>query len=239
MTQSLGIDISRYNALVDWQVAAARGVRFAGIRMTISWAYRDPFGTSNLQGAQSVGIRRMPYAVLYPGEDPARQVANLMQACGDIWDEAVPVLDAELAHGYGKAHITDTLLAWLDNCETETGLQPILYSRADWINTYTETGAWRNQQRWWLAHYLFTPEERPSPPLLPVGVTNWLIHQTADKIPAWPGLQSGGITTCDTDRWNGDDAAVAAWFGGPLPVMTWPGAIDAWARTLGYTGPLP
>ena len=229
---ALGIDVSRYNGLVNWQNAAAQGIRFAGIRVCISWAYRDPFGAANLSGAADAGIHRIAYHVLYPGESARRQADNYLAttAGADCW----PALDLELDHGQTPAHITDTTLDWCNIVESSTGMRPILYSRAGWVNEHMTAGSWRNDYHWWLASYNANrTTERPAPPVLPSGVHTWLIHQNSDKIPAPAGLQSGGIMTCDVNRWNGDDAAVDAWFGGGT---TWEQSIDAWARTLGYTG---
>ncbi len=62
MQPSLGIDVSRYQGLIDWDQVAASGIQFAMIRV----GYRtqetgllneDPFARYNLQEAQRVGIK--------------------------------------------------------------------------------------------------------------------------------------------------------------------------------------
>jgi hypothetical protein len=56
----------------------------------------------------------------------------------------------------------------------------------------------------------FTPEMEP-PPLLPVGVSDWLIHQTGDKTSgAVMGVKS---YTVDTNRFNGTIEDLAAFLG--------------------------
>ena len=231
---ALGIDVSRYNSLVNWEIAARNGVTFAGIRAGISYAYRDPFAAINFAGAREVGIRRLAYHVLYPAESAAKQADNYfaITAGQDVW----PVPDLELAHDQTATRITDTALEWCRLVERETGKRPVMYSRADRVNNHMTAGAWRDSYNWWLAHYLSYPAEKPSPPALPVGVTKWLVHQNADKILAWPGLQSGGIVSCDINRWNGTDADMRAWFGGTtVPTIAERlDALEAWAQTCGY-----
>jgi hypothetical protein len=67
----------------------------------------------------------------------------------------------------------------------------------------------------WIARYASIPPgkkyapEYPTPPELPNHTHNWLIHQVGDKMPPI-GCQS---KTMDYDRWNGDEAAVRAYFG--------------------------
>jgi len=56
----------------------------------------------------------------------------------------------------------------------------------------------------------FTPEKAP-PPALPKGVKKWLIHQTCEK---GNGAEYGVASHyVDLDRWNGNEAAVRAYFG--------------------------
>lgn len=63
---ALGIDVSRYQGLIDWEQVAASGIQFAMIRI----GYRtqetgvlneDPFARYNLQEAQRVGIKTGAY----------------------------------------------------------------------------------------------------------------------------------------------------------------------------------
>ncbi len=65
-TAALGIDVSRYQGLIDWDQVAASGIQFAMIRI----GYRtqetgvlneDPFARYNLQEAQRVGIKTGAY----------------------------------------------------------------------------------------------------------------------------------------------------------------------------------
>jgi len=216
--EALGIDVSRYNGLVSWQVAKDNLVVFAGIRASISWGYRDPFGLYNMAECRKAGIFQLPYHVLYPGENAIRQADNYLAITED-WTGAAPVLDLELDHNYSRITITTCAIAWCERVKQVTGKDPIVYSRAGWINEHTTTGAWRNEYDWWLADYLGDrTQEQEEPPIKPTGVNTWLIHQTADKITAWPGLNGpGGISTVDYNRWNGDAIAVGDYFGANPP----------------------
>lgn len=270
---SLGIDVSNYNKLVNWKIAKEHEVHFAGMRASISYAYRDPWITRNLSESHSLGIHPLPYHVLYPGEDPKTQATNFLAACGDVWFWAWPVIDMELDHGQTRERIRDTMLEWLQLVESGCGKRPLIYSRKYWIeeNTllgikahesenywiddFVVPGDWKTQYQWWLANY-YDPatKEKPAPPSLPLGVTDWLIHQNSDLIPAWPGLNGeGGIVTCDIDRWNGDDSVVDRFFGEvvvPVPdiesrlntLVSWANSVDEYLRGpwwKRYTGPKP
>jgi len=100
---ALGIDVSKYNGPVNWEVAKENGVTYAGMRASISWGYRDPWIGYNLSECKRLGIFIMPYHVLYPGENVPRQVDNFLNACAVSWEFEIPVLDLELTHGQSKA----------------------------------------------------------------------------------------------------------------------------------------
>ena len=59
---ALGIDVSRYQGVIDWNQVAASGVQFAIIRVgyrtqTTGILNEDPYARYNLQEAQRVGLK--------------------------------------------------------------------------------------------------------------------------------------------------------------------------------------
>jgi len=243
MSKPFGVDLSKWDNPVNWPAFWAHNwadpVEFIAHRATISWGYKDPWFASNFI-AMRAEVPVLAYHVLYPGESIERQVDNFLSAVntasGSNWDGVHPVLDVELDHGKSKAVITAAILSFQDKVAAATGKRPVIYSRANWIDQYTSTGAWRAAEQWWLANYLFDRDrEHPGPPALPAGVTTWLIHQTSDRyaIPA-------GITArpyLDSDRWNPDGVGVLDFFYPSAGLQTWADAITAWARGGSYTGP--
>ena len=187
---------------------------------------------------------RLAYHVLYPGEDPKRQADNFLEAVGGDWLNGKAVLDLELDHAQSKDRITNCLLSWCDYVQAGCGHSPIIYSRAGWVNDHTLSGSWRDTFDWWLANYLYdTSQEKPPPPILPTGVTKWLIHQNADHYPsAGYGIATKGM---DTNRWNGDAETMLKYFdlGNTHPVVTlldWANAVDPYLREkINYSGVKP
>lgn len=246
---ALGYDFSVHDGVVNYDIVRVQGACFIGMRATISYGYTDPTLSANYAGALSISAGRLPYHVLYPGENIIRQVSNYLSAVDGAggWDHAWPVLDAELSHNQTRSAITAAMNAWCDQVERATNKYPIDYSRAQWINDYTSPGAWRTKPGWWLASYLNDrTTERTPPPTLPAGVTKWMIHQTADKVAPPAGMMQSN--ELDVNRWNGSTADVRKFFGYPVeppalppavPVEVWAQGIDIWARSLGYAGPRP
>jgi GH25 family lysozyme M1 (1,4-beta-N-acetylmuramidase) len=212
MIRALGIDTAGCNGQTCWNIAQAQTVVFGAARASISWGYQDKWFPSNWAGMKQNGIHRFSYHLLYPSQPYQSQCDNFLRVVGDNWDDAFPVIDAELDQGMSRTAITNCLCNCLQYIH-DRAPKPLIYSRKQWIDTYTESGSWRNLYDWWLAQYLTNRAiEHPGPPDLPLGVTTWLIHQNADHFKAWPGLTPNSVDL-DIDRWNGDSAAVDKYFG--------------------------
>jgi GH25 family lysozyme M1 (1,4-beta-N-acetylmuramidase) len=207
-----GIDVSRYQGVINWDVVAAHipKVEFVGIRAAISWGYVDPFFKSNYAEAKRVGIPRTAYHVIYPKEDPIRQMNHFISVMDGDWGDLNPVIDVELSHNATPREYRDNLLTALNYLHSKTGRRAIIYSRAtfiDWnvtgtsLNSNAVAPAWYNDYDWWLAQYLSSGVEHQGPPTLPIGVTRdrVIIHQTSEKgIPI--GMPQAGAL--DYNRWQ-------------------------------------
>jgi GH25 family lysozyme M1 (1,4-beta-N-acetylmuramidase) len=221
---AFGVDLSRYNTSpdgkvqVDFDVIATHqpAVSFIAMRAGISWGYQDPWFGRYFAEAGRIGRVRLAYHMLYPGESAQAQMDNFFRILGAADLAHTPlVLDLELDHGYSAARITATTVEACRIIRERTGRTPILYSRAGWVDQYLRV-AELPPVHWWLAQYrwpwpypLATPEHA-SPPALPRGVSNWLIHQTAAR-----GASIGAKAAhyMDYNRWNGTAEDVAAFVG--------------------------
>lgn len=201
-----GVDVSRHQGVIDWEVVAdyrfrvskddpstgSGSVQFAGIRAGISWGYVDSFFERNWLEARRVGIPRTAYHVFYPLEDAVRQAKQfhkIVSGTGDLGDIA-PVVDVELDHGCGPLAFGQRLKTYLDAVADLFGVMPIIYSRASFIDEYVTDVRhggvpyrWYGEYDWWLAQYLRSGVEHPGPVALPKGVgrERVVIHQTSDK----------------------------------------------------------
>lgn len=219
----LGIDLSQHNASWDGKTIPnfdqisqhEPKVRFAALRTGISWGYRDSMFERFFREAARIDLCVLPYHVFYPGSDAKRQMQAFLSILkkSDL-DKLRLVLDLELDQGKSKAQITDSLNQAIEVLSQASGRYPIIYSRALWIDEHLEIKD-LPQIDWWLAQYirsretpLYTPEY-PCPPLLPRGVRQWLIHQTAQRAPAIGGVGH----YMDYNRWNGSLEQLWAYFG--------------------------
>jgi hypothetical protein len=216
LTNAFGIDIAQCNGAIDpvhiWDHADP--LTFVGIRASISWGYpfnypgRLEWFTKTWPIFEAIG--RLPYHVLYPAEDGKAQVANFLKVVPAKTPHVRRVLDIELDHGQTRKVITDKAEYMVKALQDADGVEPVIYSRASWVDQFMEYRTWWDTVDWWLAQYYDRYHEDPRPLVLPQGVGRWLIYQTGDKCPSFGTPEA---KESDYDRWNGDAEAVRNYFG--------------------------
>jgi len=225
-------DYSRYQGQVDFAIAAANTVLGMAARSTISWGYQDPWWNRNWSEAGLYGMYRTSYHVIYPEQPIVRQADNWYNTHPEI--ERIPrVIDLEV--NKENLHPEAIAVSTWDMSElvkSRDGLRPIIYSRKGlldlWLASWTTEML--NEHYYWLAQYLFLPNEHSGPPDLPnrVNRDRIVLHQTSHKKPGFPGeVESNSV---DWDRWEiGNELEMHQWisqtWGGeippPIPVEDW------------------
>ena len=211
----LGVDVSTYQKLINWDAMKAAGVKFAIIRSSIGLNMDANFA-SNWNGAAKVGIIRGAYHALFPGLDIGGQIAIVKKALGDDKGELPPTLDVERVDGVAQSSISLRAQKWLGDIADWYDGTPILYSSVNYLNLcFGAAPAWVNDYHLWLAQYLYAnpitgmAAEHPGPVTLPSWIQRErvLIHQTAGKGDAAGfGVQSKNL---DFNRWQFDLAHLA------------------------------
>ena len=211
-----GVDISSYQgANINYDLMK-QNTKFVAVRAGISWGFEDPVFAQSWRALK--GHNRIAYHVLYPSQDVTRQVNwlfDILSRAGFDPQTDRIAIDIELWQGQTPQRVTEATTQMYDQITERTGRKPIIYSAAWFVNPRMVVTPKLAAADWWLANY--PPKgsapgtEHPGPPLLPRGVTKWLIHQTSETgIGKNVGLPSGAI---DTNRWNGADDDVRAYFG--------------------------
>lgn len=165
----LGIDVSKWNKEIDWEIVKAEGVEFAIIRCgyrgsTSGWLVEDPYFYKNLEGARKAGIKVGVYfftqAVdLVEAVEEASMVVSLL---GDTKLDYPVFIDTEGAGGNGRADDLDpgTRTAVVNAfCKTieNAGMASGVYASRNWyLNNLNRDEL--NDQKIWLAEYRQTPE---------------------------------------------------------------------------------
>ena len=158
----LGIDVSKWNGVIDWNAVKAAGVEFVIIRV----GYRgssagalidDAMFATNIQGAKAAGLKVGVYFVTQAINDvEAVYEASMVLDRIKGYSLDMPVfLDVEASGGRGdmidKATRTAVITAF---CETirSAGYTAGIYANKTWLGTKMDTSAFGNYVIW-VAHY--------------------------------------------------------------------------------------
>jgi len=154
-----GIDVSRWQGVINWQDCFAEGVKFAAIRCTVGNYYQDPNFVTNWVQARANNILIAPYLVVVPANSAGVQISAkahwdyFKSFFGDRESDMPIVLDCELSNNQTKAYITDLIDELIWSVFYEYGRMPIIYTRQTWWDTWTEPRAVFKQCDLWAARY--------------------------------------------------------------------------------------
>ena len=214
-----GIDVSYWDAGIDWPKVRATGQRFVFVKATEGNTYQDPTYDDNWFGAKSAGLLRGAYHFFHCNIDPKKQADNFINYVKSFNDngELAPVLDLETHDNVKKEKIIPAVKTYLDLIEAAFGKKPIIYSGYFFLQDYlSEAGGgppmWAKDYPLWIAQYpnQYTPGMSP---LLPRGWFKWTIWQYSEK-----GVVNGINADVDMDLFNGTLEELYK-FAGATPVV--------------------
>jgi len=178
-----GIDVSYWNAGIDWPKVRATGQRFVFVKATEGDSYADSTFDDNWTGSKAAGLLRGAYHFFRANEDAKKQATKFIDYVKSMKDEGElpPVLDLETHDGQGKDKIIARARTWLDLVEAAFGRKPIMYSGQYFLQDYfSEAGGgppkWAKNYPLWLAQYPNVYVEG-SKPFLPNGWFQWAFWQ--------------------------------------------------------------
>lgn len=213
-----GIDVSYWNAGIDWPKVRAAGQRFVFVKATEGETYTDPTFAENWTGARKAGLLRGAYCFFHPKLDPKKQATrfiNAVKAAGDA-GELPPVLDLEVDNGLAKNKIVAAAKIWLDAVEKALGRKPIIYSGFYFLQDHFSEASggppvWAKDYVLWMPQYpnQYSPGMNPS---LPRGWFKWTFWQYSDK-----GMVNGVNANVDLNLFNGTLEELYKFAGAALP----------------------
>ena len=155
-----GIDVSHYQAVVDWSAVAAGGVRFAFAKASEGAGVPDQYFLDNWNGMKAAGLLRGAYHFMHPNADPQAQASNFLNrltaanggtpllAPGDL----PAALDIEVTDGASTATLLSCATSWLTAVESATGKRPIVYTYPSFWKSTLGNPADLVGYRLWIAH---------------------------------------------------------------------------------------
>jgi len=211
-----GVDVSVYQAPVNWPSVKAAGKVFAFARVS-DGTYLDTAFNPNWTGIKAAGMVRGVYQFFEPGEDPTVQANILIQAVyadtntfaylrpGDL----PAVLDVEVTGGQSPATIAAHIQTWINQVQSGTGRVPMIYTALGfWDGSVASTAFSANPL--WAANWGVTC------PSLAEGWTNWAFWQYSDT-----GTVNGITNAVDLDEFNGSLNDLLAFANEPSLSIAW------------------
>ena len=195
-----GIDVSRWQGEINWQLVAAAGCHFAAIRATVGNYYTDPYFARNREGALLYGVYPIYYHVVTPEYSIKSQTDRFLSVVGDL-GKARAVMDVELVRDQSKTVITACARGCLEDVTQRTGKRSMPYSNAYFWNTYIIDDGWSLEYEKWVANYRENP-----PPTLPRAWPTWTLWQWTNK-GSWPGVPA----TVDLNYYAGNIEEFNIW----------------------------
>lgn len=164
----LGIDVSKWQKEIDWELVAAEGVDFAIIRCgyrgsSSGYLVEDPYFAKNIKGATEAGIKVGVYFFTQATStvEAVEEASMVISLLGDYALDYPVFIDTEGAGGDGRADGLDfeTRTAVCEAfCKTieKAGYKPGVYASRSWYYTKLDTEK-INDYTIWLAEYRQTP----------------------------------------------------------------------------------
>jgi lysozyme len=189
-----GIDVSRYQQTVAWDVVKEMKVKriqlgFAFIKATDGIGNVDPQFHRNWKKSKQAGMIRGAYHFFNPVKDGREQAENFIKKVDLEKNDLPPVLDIEQMNGTSIAVLKKELMEWLVIVENHYGVKPIIYTNVDFYKR--NLGKDFDIYPLWAAHYYQYNEPRIS--------RNWTFWQHSEE-----GRVSGILSKVDFNVFNGD-----------------------------------
>ena len=147
-----GVDVSRYQGVIDWRQASASGVSFAFIKATEGGEIADPMFWTNWQATAAAGIPRGAYHFYYFCRTGAEQANWFIQHVPVTPGALPPVLDIEWTNSRScpnhpdPATVRAQALDFLNIVGATYGQVPIIYTSVDF---------WQDNELWRISGFPF------------------------------------------------------------------------------------
>jgi len=205
--QTLVVDISRYQAPMDFKVLKSKGILGVFARATVGDYYTDPCLREFYDGAKGEGLFFGVYHVTAPADSYGRrisvsaQMGRFANAVQNLDCDFPYVMDNELKRGCTPSQITYTIRGCCDQAtliDIRSRL-PMNYTRASWWNPNVLRSSTWVKYKLIVAHYNSYVDE-PDLPLDYLAFTMWQWSADGNGLGAEYG--SGGEDDIDLDRYR-------------------------------------
>ncbi len=192
-----GIDVSRYQQVIDWDNVKQMQVEnvkidFAFIKATEGVNNVDPYFHRNWKKAKDAAMARGAYHFFIATRSGKTQAENFIRKVQLEPGDLPPVLDVEERYGVPPQKLRQRVLEFLATVEEYYKVKPILYTNVDFYQYYLKDEF--DGYPLWVAHYL--QKDRPRI------YRDWAFWQHNES-----GRVNGIAAFVDFNVFNGDSTA--------------------------------
>lgn len=170
-----GVDVSMYQAGIDWPRLVSAGAAFGWVKATEGVGYIDPEYSAHVAAMNAAGVRlRGAYHFGRPDsgdaslDDADAEAAAFIAAVADDYRSGAlnltPVLDLETFGTGSPDDVTAWALRWLETVDRAIGRRPMLYGGAWHLSRHLNGDELLARYGLWLAEYgVSAPSPAPAP----------------------------------------------------------------------------
>lgn len=148
-----GVDVSRWQGVIDWERLRSQGANFAYIKATDGGDHLDPMFRTNWSGAHKAGLRRGAYHFFYWCRRASEQADWFIRNVPRVPGALPPVVDVEwngessCKRRPSAAQVREKMQVFMDALERHYGQRPIIYTAPDFYADNLR-GAFPNHPFW-------------------------------------------------------------------------------------------
>lgn len=201
-----GIDVSRWQANMDWERLRSRGANFAFIKATDGGDHLDPMFKTNWNRAKAAGMKRGAYHFFYWCRTAGEQADWFIRNVPRDPDALPPVIDVEYngesscKFRLSRAKTLEKMQVFMDKLERHYGKRPIIYTAPDFYRDNL-SGEFKDYPFWLRAVAQHPSKVYPG--------RKWLFWQYSGS-----GLSQGVDGKIDLNVFNGTEDGWHNWIDG-------------------------
>lgn len=147
-----GIDVSRWQKEVDWDMVKAADISFAFVKATQNDFSQDAYFHRNWEETKRVGIKRGAYHFFIPNASAQGQVNMFTSTVRMEPGDMPPVLDVEVtAPNMSGEELRENIRIWLEGVTAYYGVKPIIYTNQNYYRRWLK--GYFPEYTFWMARY--------------------------------------------------------------------------------------
>ena len=146
-----GIDVSHYQANIDWTKVAQQNISFAFVKASEGETLKDSLFLTNWNALKKEGIYRGAYHFFRPSISATAQALHFIEQVDLEKGDLPPVLDIEVMDGVSEERLISGLKKWLSIVENEYQIRPIIYTNLNYYQKHL--AAHFSDYPMWIARY--------------------------------------------------------------------------------------